>query len=159
AVTYRTRSRLPRRRAERPPIPRLISRRAPAPACDWSCPSRRGGRLLRWRRSRRAWLVLLPPFPPGPPHPAGGGAPGPPLGWWVKGPADLAAAAVRGAAIVGSRAATAYGEHVTTELSYGLAARGFDIVSGGAYGIDAAAHRAALSAEGQTILVSAAGLD
>lgn len=88
-----------------------------------------------------------------------GGDPVPPLALWVKGPGDLVAAAVRGAAIVGARAATAYGEHVTAELAYGLASRGFDIVSGGAYGIDAAAHRAALSADGQTILVSAGGLD
>jgi len=106
-----------------------------------------------------AVLRLLPSYRAGSAQRREGGDPVPPLGLWVKGPADLAAAAVRGAAIVGSRAATAYGEHVTTELSYGLAARGFDIVSGGAYGIDAAAHRAALSAEGQTILVSAGGLD
>jgi DNA processing protein len=104
-----------------------------------------------------AVLRLLPSY--GAQRRRDGGDPVPPLALWVKGPGDLPAAAVRGAAIVGSRAATAYGEHVTAELSHGLAARGFDIVSGGAYGIDAAAHRAALSAEGQTILVSAGGLD
>jgi len=87
------------------------------------------------------------------------GEPVPPLALWVKGGGDLASAGVRGVAMVGSRAATPYGEHVTAELSYGLAARGFDIVSGGAFGIDAVAHRGALSAEGQTILVSAGGLD
>jgi DNA processing protein len=106
-----------------------------------------------------AVLRLLPSYRAGLERRREGGDPVPPLAVWVKGPGDLAAAAVRGAAIVGSRAATAYGEHVTAELSYGLAARGFDIVSGGAYGIDAAAHRAALSADGQTILVSAGGLD
>jgi DNA processing protein len=106
-----------------------------------------------------AVLRLLPAYRAGVERRRDGGDPVPPLALWVRGPGDLAAAAVRGAAIVGSRAATAYGEHVTAELSYGLAARGFDIVSGGAYGIDAAAHRAALSAEGQTILVSAGGLD
>jgi DNA processing protein len=61
--------------------------------------------------------------------------------------------------MVGSRAATAYGRHVTSELSYALSGRDFDVVSGGAFGIDAAAHQGALSADGQTILVSAGGLD
>jgi DNA processing protein len=106
-----------------------------------------------------AALRLLPSYRAGTDQRRDGGDPAPPLALWVTGPGELASAAVRGAAIVGSRAATAYGEHVTAELSYGLAARGFDIVSGGAYGIDAVAHRAALSAEGQTILVSAGGLD
>jgi DNA processing protein len=87
-----------------------------------------------------------------------GGEPVPPLALWVKGAGDLVTAGVRGVAMVGSRAATGYGEQVTADLSYGLAVRGFDIVSGGAYGIDAAAHRAALAADGQTILVSAGGL-
>ncbi len=67
--------------------------------------------------------------------------------------------AVRSAGLVGSRAATQYGEHVTAELGYGLAQREVVIVSGGAYGIDAAAHRAALAAHGTTVLVSAGGLD
>ena len=88
-----------------------------------------------------------------------GGEPIPPLALWVRGTGDLASAGVRGVAIVGSRASTQYGDHVTGELAYGLAARGFDVVSGGAYGIDAVAHRAALSADGQTTLVSAGGLD
>ena len=61
--------------------------------------------------------------------------------------------------IVGARAATPYGEHVTAELAYGLARRDVVVVSGGAYGIDAAAHRAALAAGGQTVVVSAGGLD
>ena len=88
-----------------------------------------------------------------------GGEPIPPVALWVKGPGHLPQAGVRGVAMVGSRAATAYGRHVTTELSYALAGRDFDVVSGGAFGIDAAAHQGALSADGQTILVSAGGLD
>lgn len=87
------------------------------------------------------------------------GEPMPPLALWVRGPAELASVGVRSVGIVGSRAATQYGEHVTAELAYGLAGRGVVIVSGGAYGIDAAAHRAALAAGGTTVLVSAGGLD
>lgn len=87
------------------------------------------------------------------------GEPVPPLALWVAGPAELSSLAVRSAGLVGSRAATQYGENVTAELGYGLAGRDVVIVSGGAYGIDAAAHRAALAAHGTTVLVSAGGLD
>lgn len=87
------------------------------------------------------------------------GEPVPPLALWVEGPAELSSLAVRSAGLVGSRAATQYGQNVTAELGYGLAAREVVIVSGGAYGIDAAAHRAALAAHGTTVLVSAGGLD
>jgi DNA processing protein len=62
-------------------------------------------------------------------------------------------------AIVGSRASTAYGEHVAGEFGYRLAERGWTVVSGGAYGIDAASHRGALAAEGATVAVLACGVD
>ncbi len=88
-----------------------------------------------------------------------GGEPVPPLALWVKGTAELSTAALRSVAIVGSRASTAYGEHVTAELAYGLASRAVEIVSGGAYGIDAVAHRGALAAGEPTFIVSAGGLD
>ncbi|WP_315133578.1 DNA-processing protein DprA [uncultured Actinomyces sp.] len=61
-------------------------------------------------------------------------------------------------AVVGARASTAYGEEVATELAGGLAAAGCVVVSGGAYGIDAAVHRGAL-ARGRTVSVSAGGVD
>ena len=77
------------------------------------------------------------------PNPSG--EPIPPLALWVRGPADLADAGSARPGMVGSRAATAYGELVTADLGYGVAARGVTVVSGGAYGIDAAAHRAALA--------------
>ena len=64
------------------------------------------------------------------------GEPVPPLALWVRGPADLAALGMRSVGIVGSRAATSYGSHVTAELAYGLARAGVSVVSGGAYGID-----------------------
>ena len=83
----------------------------------------------------------------------------PPLALWVRGPTDLAALAVRSVAVVGARACTPYGQQVAGELAYGLASKAFTVVSGGAYGIDAAAHRGALTAGGETVLVSAGGLD
>ncbi len=65
----------------------------------------------------------------------------------------------RSIALVGARAATGYGEHVTIEAASGLVDRGFAIVSGAAYGIDGAAHRAALASQGTTVAVLAGGLD
>ncbi|MGZ4539227.1 MAG: DNA-processing protein DprA [Blastococcus sp.] len=86
-------------------------------------------------------------------------APVPPLALWVRGPGRLDELADRSVAIVGSRASTAYGEHVAGEFGYQLAERGWTVVSGGAYGIDAAAHRGALAADGPTIAVLACGVD
>jgi DNA processing protein len=83
----------------------------------------------------------------------------PPLALWVRGSAPLAPVGVCSVAVVGSRAATPYGEHVASEFSYGLGQRDVVVVSGGAYGIDAAAHRGALAAGGCSVLVSAGGLD
>lgn len=73
------------------------------------------------------------------------------------GPADHAH---RGAvALVGARAATGYGEHVATECAAGLAERGYTVISGGAYGIDGAAHRASLAVAGITVAFLAGGVD
>ncbi|GIF73157.1 DNA-processing protein DprA [Asanoa siamensis] len=83
----------------------------------------------------------------------------PPLCLWVRGEWPLVDAFDRSVAIVGSRAATAYGEHVATDLAYGLAEREWSVVSGGAFGIDAAAHRGALAAGGLTIAVLACGIE
>jgi DNA processing protein len=82
-----------------------------------------------------------------------------PLALWVMGPARLDEIAERAAAIVGTRASTAYGEHVAAELAAGLAERDVAVVSGGAYGVDGSAHRAALAAEGITVAVLAGGID
>jgi len=78
---------------------------------------------------------------------------------WVRGRPDLARTVERSAAVVGARAASTYGEHVAADLAAGLAERGVTIVSGGAYGIDAAAHRGALAVEGTTVAVLAGGVD
>jgi DNA processing protein len=83
----------------------------------------------------------------------------PPLCVWVRGPWRLDEALERAVAVVGARAATSYGIHVTTEIAYGLAEREWTVVSGGAFGIDAAAHRAALAAGGRTVSVLACGVD
>ena len=61
--------------------------------------------------------------------------------------------------IVGARAATSYGEHVAMEFASELSTRGFTIVSGAAYGIDGAAHRAAVAAGGKTIAFLAGSVD
>jgi DNA processing protein len=83
----------------------------------------------------------------------------PPFALWALGPARLDETAQRSAAVVGTRAATSYGEQVAADLATGLAERDVAIISGGAYGIDGAAHRAALAADGVTVAVLAGGLD
>jgi DNA processing protein len=72
---------------------------------------------------------------------------------------DLAPALSRSVALIGARACTTYGEHVTAELGAGLAAKGWTVVSGGAYGIDAVAHRSALAVDGPTVAFLAGGVD
>ena len=62
-------------------------------------------------------------------------------------------------AIVGSRRATAAGRAMTEELSHDLAAAGVTVVSGLARGVDAAAHRGALAAQGRTVAVLGCGID
>lgn len=74
---------------------------------------------------------------------------------WVRGAIPRARVRI---AIVGSRRATAYGRRVATGLGGGLAARGCDIVSGGARGIDTCAHVGALEAQGPTVAVLGSGL-
>ena len=83
----------------------------------------------------------------------------PPICLWVRGPADLSTLAVRSVAVVGARACTSYGDLVATDFGAGLADRGFAVVSGAAFGIDAAAHRGALSADGVTVAVLAGGVE
>jgi DNA processing protein len=83
----------------------------------------------------------------------------PPWCLWVRGPLRLAEVGSRSVAVVGARASTAYGEEVAVRLSFELAERGFTVVSGAAYGIDGAAHRAALSADGRTVAALAGGVD
>jgi DNA processing protein len=81
-----------------------------------------------------------------------------PVGIWVRGELDPSRLA-RSTAIVGSRAATAYGTGVATEWAAALTEDEVVVVSGAAYGVDAAAHRGALAVGGPTVAVVAGGLD
>jgi DNA processing protein len=85
--------------------------------------------------------------------------PRPPYGLWIRGSLHLSELTDRSVAIIGSRASSAYGERVASELTATLALRGWTVVSGGAYGIDAAAHRAALAVPTPTVAVLASGVD
>lgn len=81
----------------------------------------------------------------------------PPIALIVKGRRDLFANP--SLAIVGTRNPTPYGIRIAGDFAAGFVDREWDIVSGGAYGIDSAAHRGALVAEGRTIAVIASGID
>jgi DNA processing protein len=82
----------------------------------------------------------------------------PPLALWALGEPRLDEAFARAVSVVGSRNATPYGAHVAADLAHGVAGRRWAVVSGGAFGIDAAAHRGALAAGGLTIAIVAGGL-
>ncbi|WP_219546588.1 DNA-processing protein DprA [Nonomuraea harbinensis] len=84
---------------------------------------------------------------------------GRPLGLWLHGTADLRFSCLRSVAVVGARAATSYGVHVAAQFGIGLSEAGWTVVSGGAFGIDGAAHRGALAAGGPTVVVLACGVD
>ncbi len=81
----------------------------------------------------------------------------PPARLWARGPLRLPSD--RMVSIVGTRRATEYGRRMATELAYGLATAGWTIVSGLARGIDAAAHRGALEANGATVAILGCGVD
>lgn len=83
--------------------------------------------------------------------------PDPPPFLYVRG--ELRAEDERAVAVVGSRSASPYGLRVARDLSQGLAALGFTVVSGLARGIDGEAHRSALAAEGRSVAVLGCGVD
>jgi DNA processing protein len=78
---------------------------------------------------------------------------------WLRGPGDLRYGCLRSVAMVGARAASSYGTRIAADLAAELAERGWTIVSGGAMGVDAAAHRGALAVGGDTVAVFANGVD
>lgn len=133
-------------------------------------------RRLRWnRRMERtlnaeahmaatcgAWLVT-PADPLWPPQLNDLG-PARPYGLWCRGDSRhlLNVASTPSVALVGSRDPSIYGTEATTHLAAELARRGYTVISGGAMGIDIAAHRAALTQQGSdlpTIAFMAGGLD
>jgi DNA processing protein len=84
---------------------------------------------------------------------------GVPLGLWVRGTASLTDITGRAVSIAGARAATSYGQHVATDFGHGLARAEITVVTGGSYGVDAAALRGALAADGPTVAVLGSGVN
>ncbi|HMP82824.1 MAG TPA: DNA-processing protein DprA, partial [Verrucomicrobiota bacterium] len=80
----------------------------------------------------------------------------PPIVLYVKG--ELNAKDKNAVAMVGSRQTTHYGIETARKLAYQLAYVGVTVVSGGARGIDTAAHQGALAAKGRTVCVLGTGL-
>ncbi|CAN5653107.1 DNA-processing protein DprA [soil metagenome] len=83
---------------------------------------------------------------------------GVPVGLWVRGPLRLDQLS-DSVAVVGSRAATTYGASVAGEIGGVSGLAGVTVVSGGAFGIDVAAHRGALAVDAPTVAVLACGAD
>ena len=81
----------------------------------------------------------------------------PPIVLYVKG--QLTEKDKNSVAMVGSRMTTHYGVEVARKLAYQLAYIGVTVVSGGARGIDTAAHQGALSAKGRTVAVLGTGIN
>lgn len=80
----------------------------------------------------------------------------PPIALWVKGE-ELPYLLRDAVAFVGTRAATRYGQEVAASLVRDCVSAGTTIISGGAFGIDVAAHKAALAGQGKTVAVLACG--
>ena len=81
----------------------------------------------------------------------------PPFVLYVKG--QLLSKDKNSVAMVGSRMTTHYGIEIARKLAYQLAYLGVTVVSGGARGIDSAAHQGALSAQGRTIAILGTGIN
>jgi len=125
----------------------------------WSPRLKSGVALVALRQAVRFAVRLLVPGDPAWPVGVDDLGAHAPIALWLRGNESTLAAAKRSIALVGARAATGYGEHVTMEASAGLVDRGFAIISGAAYGIDGMAHRAALASSGQTVAILAGGVD
>ena len=82
-----------------------------------------------------------------------------PVGLWCTGGGSLSDISSQALAVVGARSATAYGERMAYEIGMQGAKENVGIISGAAYGIDAAAHRGSLAGQGKTVAVLACGVD
>nr|WP_285757902.1 DNA-processing protein DprA [Nocardiopsis ansamitocini] len=146
--------------------------RAGSPLLSTADDPAKAARLRRWQAKAKevdtdvlltlaaeAGIRLVVPSDPEWPSQLESLGPTRPCALWVRGAHDLRNACLRSVAVVGARAATAYGLHVAGELSHTLSERGWSVVSGGAYGIDGAAHRGALAGSCATVVVLACGLD
>lgn len=83
----------------------------------------------------------------------------PPWCLWVRGAGCLDELTANSVAVVGSRAATAYGSMAARTMAGELSDQGITVVSGAAYGIDIAAHEGALAVGAPTVAALACGLD
>ena len=82
-----------------------------------------------------------------------------PMALWVRGSQASLDRLSKSVAVVGSRGATTYGEFATEAVVAALVEKGISIISGGAYGIDAIAHKSTLALQGNTVAVMAGGLE
>lgn len=142
-----------------PPHDGPAVRRLTAAVSRWAprVPSLDAARDLDGHRRRRGTL-LVPDDPRWPEALADLGASAP-HALWVLGAPDLAPGLGGSVSVIGARASSAYGERVTGEVVAGVVDAGRSVVSGGAYGIDAAAHRTAVRAGGRTVVFLAGGVD
>lgn len=83
----------------------------------------------------------------------------PPRCLWVRGEGELAAMCRRSVAVIGARAASDYGKHVADDIAADLTGAGWTVISGGAVGIDRAAHLGSMARGGPTIAVLASGVE
>ena len=140
-----------------PDLAELAARlRDPPPAIAAGLPDlrARAARLLE-RGARRGVKAIAWTDPEYPPQLAA--IDDPPAVLWVRGDPELLSSPA--VAVVGSRTGSAYACAVAERLAAGLVGRGVAVVSGLARGVDAAAHRGAVAAEGPTVAVLGSGAD
>ena len=82
-----------------------------------------------------------------------------PMALWVRGTEEALTRLENSIAIVGCRGSSSYGEYATQNIVESLVQKDITVISGGAYGIDGAAHRSTLAMKGNTVAVMAGGLD